>query len=429
MTELTRRNFTKLIGAAGASAAASTSVFAGSHMKGKGRVVVIGGGAGGATAAHLIKRGSPKLDVTLIEVNKQYTTCFFSNLYLGGFRSFESITHSYDGLKKLGIKVVHDWAANVDTGKKTVSMKSGGTIAYDKLILSPGIDFKWDTIEGYDAAAAEMIPHAYQAGRQTQILKKQLMDMKDGGTFIICSPPNPMRCPPGPGERISMVANYFKKNKPKSKIILLDPKRKFSKYGLFMDGWKRHYKGMIEVHTSDDLDNFGAVKVDVASKTVTTKGGKTFKADVLNIIPAMKAGKIVHTAGLTKGDWCPINPADFSSKLAKDVHVLGDSSIASAMPKSGFSANSQAKVVANAVQAALSGKKQFPARFRNTCWSLISDNDGVKVGASYKAGKEKVDKTSGFISKTGEPADQREATFKESLGWYDGITQDMFAKS
>ena len=226
-----------------------------------------------------------------------------------------------------------------------------------------------------------------------------------------------------------MVANYFKKHKPKSKIILLDPKRKFSKYGLFMDGWKRHYDGMIDVRTSDDIDNHGVVKVDAASKTVTTKSGTSVKADVLNIIPAQKAGKIAFAAGLTKGDWCPINAADFSSKIAKDVYVLGDSSIATSMPKSGFSANSQAKVVANAVQASLTGKKKFPARFRNTCWSLISDNEGVKVGASYKAGPEKVDVSSKFISKVGEDAATREATYQESLGWYAGMTAEMFAKS
>lgn len=425
MTKLTRRNFTKLAGAAAASSTFGSFAFA----QGKGKVVVIGGGAGGATAAHLIKKKAPNLDVTLVEANKQYTTCFFSNLYLGGFRTFDSITHNYDGLKKLGVNVVHDWATGVDTNGKKVTLKGGGSLAYDKLILSPGIDFKWEMTPGYDAAGAEMVPHAYQAGPQTQMLKKQLTEMKDGGVFVICSPPNPMRCPPGPGERISMVANYFKKNKPKSKIILLDPKPKFSKYGLFMDGWKRHYNGMIEVNTSNDIDSFALTNVDVATKTVQTKAGKTVKADVLNVIPAMKAGKIVHMAGLTDGDWCPINPADFSSTKAKDVYVLGDSSIAKAMPKSGFSANSQAKVVANAVRAELTGSKKFPARYRNTCWSLISDNDGVKVGASYKAGDKAVAKTSGFISKVGEPADQREATFKESVGWYDGITRDMFAKS
>lgn len=429
MTNVTRRKFTQIAGAAGATAAATSSFGTFAIAQGKGKVVVIGGGTGGATAAHLIKRGSPNLDVTLIEAKKDYTTCFFSNLYIGGFRSFESITHNYDGLKKLGIKVIHDWATGIDTGKKSVSLKGGGSVAYDKLVVSPGIDFKWETIEGYDEAAAEIIPHAYQAGTQTQNLKKQLMAMPDGGTFVICSPVNPMRCPPAPGERISMVANYFKKNKPKSKIILLDPKRKFSKYGLFIDGWKRHYDGMIDVRTSDDIDNNGVVKVDVAGKTVTTKSGSNVKGDVINIIPAQKAGKIAFAAGLTKGDWCPINAADFSSKIAKDVYVLGDSSIATSMPKSGFSANSQAKVVANAVQAALTGKRQFPARFRNTCWSMISDNEGVKVGASYKAGPEKVDVTSKFISKVGEDADTREATFKESLGWYAGITAEIFAKS
>ncbi len=427
MKDLNRRQFSKLVGAAGA-VAASASFGSFAFAQGKGKVVIIGGGAGGATVAHHVKKAAPGLDVTLVEVQPRYTTCFFSNLYIGGFRSFASITHSYDGLAKLGIKVVHDWATDVDTAKKTVKLKGGSTLSYDKLVLSPGIDLKYATIEGYSPEAAEVMPHAWKAGVQTRILKRQLLDMEDGGVVVMSPPTNPFRCPPGPYERASMIAHYLKYHKPKSKLIIFDPKKKFSKMALFQEGWNQHYSDIVE-WVPPDMSGGGVKKVDPKTMTVWTGDGEKITAAVANIIPAQRAGMIVHKAGVAKGDWCPIRPEDFSSTIAKDVHVLGDASIAKKMPKSGFSANSQAKVVANAIVAALAGKKKFPARFRNTCWSLISTNNGVKVGASYKAGKEMVEITSKFISKTGEDAALRAQTYKESVGWYAGITADMFAKT
>lgn len=427
MTKISRREFTSLTVGAGVAAVSTSAISSFAIAQGKGKVVIVGGGAGGATVAHLVKKGAPSLDVTLVEVQPQYTSCFFSNLYLGGFRTFESITHSYDGLKKLGVKVVHDWAMGVDAGKKTVTLKGGTSLAYDKLVLSPGIEFKWDAIEGYTEAAAEKMPHAYKAGVQTTLLKKQLEAMKPGGTVIMATPPNPFRCPPGPYERASMIANYLKKKKPGSKLIIFDPKPKFSKMALFQEAWEAYYNDIIE-WIPPDMSGDGVKKVDANAMTVSTGGGETVKGDVINIIPAQKAGTIAAAAGCTEGDWCPINPADFSSKKVNDIHVLGDASVAKAMPKSGFSANSQAKVVVNALQSELAGKKKFPARFRNTCWSLVSDDDGVKVGASYKAGSEKVDVTSKFISKPGEDAELRKATYKESLDWYTAMTNEMFAK-
>ena len=424
MTGISRRDFTILAGAAAATSAVGPVAYA----QGKGKVVIVGGGAGGATVAHHVKKGAPQLDVTLIEVQKQYTSCFFSNLYIGGFRSFSSITHSYDGLKKIGVKVVHDLATGVDSAKKTVSLKGGSSVPYDKLVLSPGIDLKYDSVGGYSEAAAATMPHAWQAGVQTQILKRQLLDMEPGGTVVMVPPPNPFRCPPGPYERASMIAHYIKYHKPGSKLLIIDPKPKFSKMGLFQEGWGEHYNDIVEWLPPTMTDG-GVKSVDVKAMTVTTKGGEKTKAAVANVIPAQKAGKIAHLAGCAEGDWCPINPADFSSKKVKDVYVLGDASIAKAMPKSGFSANSQAKVVTNAIHAALAGKKKYPSRTRNTCWSLVSTNNGVKVGAGYKGGKDKMDVTSKFISKTGEDADLRAKTYQESVSWYAAITADMFAKS
>ena len=426
MTKLDRRKFTQLLGAVGAAAAVPSAIGSFAYAQKAGNVVVIGGGAGGASAAHLIKKGSPELNVTLIETNPQFTTCFFSNLYLGGFRTFDSITHSYDGLKKLGINVMTDTATDVDTSGKTVSLASGSKVPYDKLVLSPGIDFKYDSVEGYSAEAAKAMPNAWKGGPQTELLKKQLDAMEPGGTVIIAAPPNPFRCPPGPYERASMIAYYLKSKKPGSKLILFDPKPKFSKQALFQEGWSEHYPDIIE-WVGPEMTDGGVKRVDPAAMTVYTGDGEAHKAAVVNIIPAQKAGDIAAKAGCTKGDWCPIDPADFSSKLVKDVYVLGDSSVAKAMPKSGFSANSQAKVVANAVQAELAGKKKFPARYRNTCWSLIAPDDDVKVGASYKPGAESVEVTDKFISKTGEDAERRNKNFQESLAWYDAITKEMFA--
>lgn len=428
MTGIDRRRFLQLVTAAGATAVAVGAYSAFSITKGKGRVVIIGGGAGGASVAHYVKKNAPQLDVTLIEVQAKYTSCFFSNLFIGGFRTFSSITHDYEGLKKLGVSVITELATDVDTAKKIVTLQNGERIAYEKLVLSPGIDFKYEEIEGYTAEAAKTMPHAWKAGVQTQILKTQLMNMRDGGTVVMAAPPNPFRCPPGPYERASMIAHYLKTHKPGSKLIIFDPKEQFSKMALFQEGWRDHYQDIIE-WLSPDFTDGGIKKVDVSAMTVTTGDGEVTKADVANIIPPQKAGKIAHIAGCAKGDWCPVNAKDFSSTLQKDVHVIGDASIAKAMPKSAFSANSQARVVANAILTELAGKRQFPPRFRNTCWSMISVDNSVKIGANYTADGEKLLAKDNFISQTGESDELRKATFNESLSWYDSITNEIFVKS
>ncbi|WP_299873786.1 NAD(P)/FAD-dependent oxidoreductase [uncultured Sulfitobacter sp.] len=411
-------------GAAAAAALSAPAVLADGH--GKPRVVVIGGGAGGATAARYIAKDSKgEVAVTLIEPSRTYFTCFFSNLYLGGFKEIDDLGHNYGTLAaKYGINVVHDWAVDVDRDAKTVSLAGGGVLPYDKLILSPGIDFVDGAVDGWDLSAQNAMPHAYKGGSQTELLKAQVMAMPEGGTFAMVAPPNPYRCPPGPYERISMIAHQLKANNPTAKIIVADPKPKFSKMALFQEGWADHYDGMID-WIGEDFGG-GDVSVDPAAMTVTIDGEET-KVDVCNVIPAMKAGRIAEMAGVTDGNWAPVNAADMSSKADADVYVLGDASQQGDMPKSGFSANSQAKVCANAVRGALTGSKVFPAKFSNTCWSLIDTNDGVKVGATYEATDEKIAKVDGFISATGESADLRKATYEESEGWYAGITSDMFS--
>jgi NADPH-dependent 2,4-dienoyl-CoA reductase/sulfur reductase-like enzyme len=416
--KLTRRTF---IGTAAATVAAPM-VNADGHTKP--RVVVIGGGPGGATAARYIAKDSDgQISVTLVEPTRKFYTCFFSNLYIGGFKEIEDIGHTYGNLAAAGVNVVHDWAVGVDRESKSVSLAGGDALGYDKLILAPGIDYVEGSVAGWDLSSQNKMPHAYKAGSQSELLRAQLRAMPEGGVYAMVAPPNPFRCPPGPYERISMVAYHLKNNNPTAKIIIADPKAAFSKMALFQEGWAKYYDGMIDWIGSDF--GGGNVSVNPHAMTVTIDGEET-KVDVCNVIPAMKAGRIAELAGVTDGNWAPVNAADMSTKANPDIHVLGDSAQQGDMPKSGFSANSQAKVCANAVRGALTGSKVFPARFSNTCWSLIYAEDGVKVGATYEATPEKIAKTDGFISQTGEDADLRRATYEESEGWYTGITADMF---
>ena len=319
--------------------------------------------------------------------------------------------------------MVHDWAVGIYRGSKTVSLAGGATLNYDRLILSPGIDFIDGSVEGWSINAQNKMPHAYKAGSQTELLKAQIEAMPQGGVFAMVAPPNPYRCPPGPYERVSMTAHLLKASNPTAKIIVADPKPKFSKMGLFQEGWGNHYSGMIDWIGSEF--GGGNVSVDPDAMTVTIDGEVT-KVDACNVIPAMKAGRICEIAGITEGNWAPVSGHTMQSRIDENIHVLGDASAQGDMPKSGYSANSQAKVAAMAVRGALTGSKVFPAKFSNTCWSLVDTNDGVKVGATYEATDEKIAKIDGFVSKTGESADLRKATYEESIGWYSGITADMF---
>ena len=417
---LNRRLF--LGGVAAGSALLSAPMVLG---QAKPRVVVIGGGAGGATVArYLAKDSKGALDVTLIEANPIYTTCFFSNLYLGGFRDFESLQHGYDKIAAGGVTVITDMATAVDRAAKTVTLAGGQTLGYDRLVLSPGIDFKEGSVAGWSLADAEVMPHAYKAGPQTQLLKRQIEAMPQGGTFAMVAPPNPYRCPPGPYERISMVAWWLKQHNPTAKILLIDPKDKYSKQALFEEGWQKHYPGMVERIGPD----MGGDKIEVrpASMEVVIDG-EAEKVDVCNVIPGQMAGKIAALAGVTADSgWAPVHPDSMKSKTDDNIWVLGDSSAQGDMPKSGFSANSQAKIAAMAIRGDLLGAKVFPAKYANTCWSLIAADDGVKVGAAYEPTPEKIASVQSFISQTGEDAALRKATYEESLGWYAGITADIF---
>jgi len=390
------------------------------------RVVVIGGGAGGGTAARYIAKDSAgAIDVTLVEPSRTYYTCFFSNLYIGGFRELSSIAHSYGTMaSEYGVNVVHDWVVGVDRDARTVALASGDTLSYDRLVVSPGIDFVDGSVPGWDVSQQNRMPHSWKGGSQTELLKAQIEAMPEGGVFAMVAPPNPYRCPPGPYERISMVAHVLSQSNPSAKILVADPKESYSKQALFEEGWSRHYPGMVERLGPD----FGGNNVEVRPEAMELViDGVVEKVDVCNVIPAQKAGHIAGVAGLADDSgFCPIVPASMQSQIDPNIYVLGDATNAGDMPKSGYSANSQAKVAALAIRGELTGVRVFPAKYSNTCWSLIATEDGVKVGASYEATDEKIASVGGFVSQTGEDSALRKQTYEESLGWYAGITADIF---
>lgn len=419
-----RRQWLATVGKA--TAAGAALMLAPAYASGAaGKVVVIGGGFGGATAAKYIKRRNPAIDVTLIEPAKTYYTCPFTNLYFGGLRTFEQQGHSFDELRSMGVRVIHDFASGVDAGGKKVSLAGGDTLPYDKLLLSPGIDFRWNALEGYDEAAAELAPHAWKAGDQSVLLKKQLDAMRDGGTFVMAAPANPFRCPPGPYERVSMVAHYLKHNKPKSKILILDSKDAFSKQGLFQAGWSRFYGDLIEwVPMSKDGK---VVRVDAANLSVETEFGEIHKGDVLNVIPPQKAGAIAEIAGVTnESGWVPVKHETFESELVPDVYVVGDATVASPMPKSGFSANAQAKVAAAAIVNALAGKPPAQASFSNTCYSLIAPDYGISVAHTYLLKDGKIAEASGGVSPADADDTFRKLEAEYGVSWYQAIALDSW---
>ncbi|MBF0423165.1 MAG: FAD-dependent oxidoreductase [Magnetococcales bacterium] len=430
--KLNRRSFVKLSGAAALVGLSTTAVnrvgFAADKEKEKGRVVVIGGGYGGAVAAKYIRMADPGIEVTLIEQNQHYYSCPLSNWVVAGFRDIEVQKWGYEGLKKHGVKVVIEPATEIDPATKTVTTKGGTKFKYDRLIVSPGVAFK--PVEGYDAEAEEKMPHAWHAGPQTVLLNKQLTAMRDGDPFILVAPPDPFRCPPGPYERASLVAHYLKKNKPKSKVIILDPKDKFSKMPLFQAGWTKLYGFGTDKSLIDWIpggEGGKVARVDAKTMTVYTDMAE-YKSSCINIIPPQKAGAIAEMAKLTdESGWCPVQFDTFESKIHKDIHVIGDAAQATGLPKSGYAANSEAKVCAAAVVALLNGQKPGEPSYVNTCYSMLSPTYGISVAGVYKLVEGKIKEVGGGLSAADAPEfiRQQEATYNES--WYQSIMADTFS--
>jgi sulfide dehydrogenase [flavocytochrome c] flavoprotein chain len=419
-----KSNRRQFIGGIGALAASAFPMPAFAQAKPK--VIVVGGGPGGATVAKYVAKDGG-VDVTLVEPAKRFTTCFHSNLYLGGFKKWDEITHSYEKMTKAyGIKHLRQKAAAVDREKKLVKFASGRKLPYDRLVLAPGIDIKFDSVPGYSEEVSKKLPHAWLAGPQTELLKRQLNALSDGAMIVMIAPPNPYRCPPGPYERVSMMAHVLKaKGHKKSRIVIIDPKENFSKQALFMEGWQKHYPGMVE--WQDSKMHGGVKNVDAKAMTVKTDLAE-YKAQLINVIPAQMAGKIARDAGLAnQTGFCPINPENMRSMMDANIYLVGDACIPGDMPKSGFSANSQAKVAAMMIRGELANGRTFPARYTNTCWSLIETDDTVKVGGTYQAKDGKIAAVETFVSKTGESAELRKQTQEENMGWYAGIVADIFS--
>jgi sulfide dehydrogenase [flavocytochrome c] flavoprotein subunit len=418
-TSLDRRALLKSASLVGAAAFLSAPTFAQAQPK----VVVIGGGFAGATCARELKRAG--LNVTLVEPNATYTACPFSNGVLAGMRQLPAQQFGYDALRKDGIAIAQQNALRVDAEQKQVTLADGATLAYDRLVLAPGIDLRFDALPGYNEEAAKTMPHAWKAGEQTTLLRSQLEAMADGGTVVIVAPANPFRCPPGPYERASLIAWYLKTQKPRSKLIILDAKDTFSKQRLFQDAWKALYPNLEWVALSAG----GKVtEVDVKEKTLITEFGR-HKADVANVIPPQRAGLIAPLAGAAdRTGWCPIDPVTFEAKERPGIHVIGDACIAGGMPKSAFAANAQAKVCAAAVANLLRNEAPQQPKLINTCYSLVAPEYGISVAGVYRPNNGVLADVEGAggVSPAEAPASFRalEATYADN--WFNTITTEVF---
>ena len=426
MMPMKRRDFLK----AGAAAGAMASLYgcAGGGGKASGHVVVVGGGYGGATVAKYLRMWSEgSVQVTLIERNPAFISCPISNLVIGGTKTMEDITVSYDGLKnKWGVRLIQDEVVAVDAGKRTISLKAGGAMAYDRLVLSPGVDFLWDQVPGLNNPEAQAkILHAWKAGPQTVALRKQLEDMKDGGTYAITIPRAPYRCPPGPYERACLVADYFKKSKPKSKVVILDANEDVvSKKGLFVKAWDELYKGVLEYRPNSEVKD-----VDVRTGTAVLEFDK-FKADVLNVIPPHRAGDIAARSGLRliNNRWVDINWLSMESNNTPGIHVLGDAIFpAPTMPKSGHIANQHGKLAAAAILNLLSGQEPNPDPLvMNTCYSFVDSKSAIHVSSvhRYDPATRVVQPVKGA---GGVSAARNEMEGVFALGWAKNVWADMLA--
>ena len=391
-----------------------------------GRVVVVGGGFAGTTCARFIRRIDPRITVTLVEGSPVFVACPLSNAVIAGLRDLQAQQFGLDKVADDGVVRARAPAIGIDAQARFVALTNNARVSYDRLVLAPGIDLRWDALPGYSEAASERMPHAWKAGEQTLLLRRQLEAMEDGGTVFISAPANPFRCPPGPYERASLIAYYLKTKKPKSKLILLDAKDAFSKQRLFQNAWKELYPGMLEWVP---LSAGGKVtSVDAADMTLVTEFGK-HKATVANVIPPQKAGRIAETAGAAdRSGWCPVDPVTFESRQQPNIHVIGDAAIMGAMPKSAFAANAQAKVCAAAVAKLLGGSSPDQAKLINTCYSLVAPDYGISIAGVYQAadGQLKEVEGSGGVSPIDAPSTTRALEARLADGWFKTITEEVF---
>jgi len=426
MTAFSRRQALKLLAASsGVTLAACSSLSL--KKKPRYRVVIIGAGFGGATTAKYIRLANPEIEVVLIERNQSFISGPFSNTVIASINGMDKISHSLHKLSSNHhIQLIHGNVSAVDPEKNRVWLSNGERITYDKLVVSPGIDIRWDALEGYNQAASEIMPHAWIAGPQTTLLKQQIRDMPNGGVVAISVPANPFRCPPGPYERASLIAHYLSQHKSRSKILILDSENNFAKQALFEQGWQRLYPGMVERISLSDGGR--VVAVEATQGRIHTEIDE-FKPDVANIIPPQQAGRIAQQAGLSDATgWCPVNQKTFESSHIPNIHVIGDSSLAGYMPKSAFSANCQAKVCAQAVVAHLIGEEPLQPSFINTCYSLLAPDYGISIAAVYQLleGEIVPITAAGGSSPIDASRDDRAQEAHYAKGWYQNIIADSF---
>lgn len=421
-----RRRLLQTLAALGVSVTAAP-LFADCKCLGGGRVVIVGGGYGGATCARYLRQLNPKIEVLLVEPNARYTSCPFSNLMLAGIEPLPGLIHDYRPLQDdYGVRVIHERAVGIDTDIQVVKLASGAWLTYDRAVFSPGVSFMWDSPAGYTRDSVTAMPHAWKAGEQTRILRDQLRAMNDGGVVAIAVPPKPFRCPPGPYERASLIAWYLKQHKPRSKMLILDGNETFSKQDVFEECWAQLYPGMIE---RIGVSGYGAVtRVDPATNTLFTETDR-HRVDVANVIPSQQAGRIAVDIGLADASgWCPIKPDTFESALVEKVHVIGDASIAYPIPKSASAANSEAKLCALAIVALLADEAPPPASLHNTCYSMAAPDYGFSVNGIYdvRDGKINTIDRAGGVSPLAAPASLRKKEARYARDWYDSIVRDSF---
>ncbi|MGF1456857.1 MAG: FCSD flavin-binding domain-containing protein [Alphaproteobacteria bacterium] len=421
---LTRRH---LLAGAGASLATGCLAMP-AVARARPKVAIIGGGAGGLSVLRsLTALAGEAIDITLIEALETYTTCFYSNLHLGGVRSLQSLQFTYDAVAALpGVTRVRDRAEAIDRDARTVRLSGGGTVPYDRLVVTPGIDLDYASVPGWSREAETVMPHAWKAGPQTALLKRQLEAVPDGGVIVMIAPPSPYRCPPGPYERVSMMARTLTEaGKTRARIVILDPKTSFSKQPLFQRGWETHYPGMVE--WLPPMIHGGVKGVDPATMSVETDFETLSGVALVNVIPRQTAGAIAVRAGLTgEQGFCPIDPFTMASRMDAQIMVLGDACDAGDMPKSSFAANSQAQVAAQRLATDLLDQPAVTAAYANTCWSLIADRDSVFVGGRYRPTAEKIAQVESDVSGLDDTGATRAANYEDSLAWYKGLTGTLF---
>ncbi|MEM7218053.1 MAG: NAD(P)/FAD-dependent oxidoreductase [Pseudomonadota bacterium] len=414
-------------GVSGASAATLAGL-AGCASTGSARprIVIVGGGFGGATCARTLRVALPSARITLIVREATYTACPFSNLVIAGLRELPVQQFGYATLAALGIEVRIAAARDVDAARRSVTLANGERLTYDRLVLSPGIDVDYAALPGYDRAASERLPHAWQAGAQTLLLREQLRAMPADGLVVMTIPENPYRCPPGPYERASLIAHYLRTHKPGARLLLLDAKDRFSKMSLFRAAWRERYGDRLQWLGA--ADGARVIGVDADARRVFTDFDE-YAADVINVVPPQKAGAIAARAGVADASgWCPVYAATFAATLAERIHVIGDAAIANAMPKSAFAANAQGRLVGLQIARLLGDQEPLDTTLLNTCYSLVAPDYGISVAGVYRPNGERWAEVpgAGGTSPLDAPAASRALEARYARDWFTAITRDVF---